>query len=77
MSTDGLNLPDLAPNGAEMLAALDEAPTAAKLAPVFDVPVHIRAVLGKSQLDVAQLRDWSTTGWSRGGSWSSSTTGSA
>ena len=55
MSTDGLNLPDLAPGGVDMLEALDETPTAAKLAPVFDVPVHIRAVLGKSQLDVAQL----------------------
>jgi flagellar motor switch protein FliN/FliY len=29
--------------------------TAADLAPVFDVPVHIQAVLGKSNVDVATL----------------------
>ncbi len=29
--------------------------TAADLAPVFDVPVNIQAVLGKTQLSVAQL----------------------
>jgi flagellar motor switch protein FliN/FliY len=29
--------------------------TAADLAPVFDVPVHISAVLGKASLSVAQL----------------------
>jgi flagellar motor switch protein FliN/FliY len=29
--------------------------TASDLAPVFDVPVHISAVLGKAQMSVAQL----------------------
>jgi flagellar motor switch protein FliN/FliY len=33
----------------------DEEKTAADLAPVFDVPVTISAVLGKSHLSVAQL----------------------
>jgi flagellar motor switch protein FliN/FliY len=29
--------------------------TAAELAPVFDVPVHIQAVLGRAHMDVASL----------------------
>ncbi len=33
----------------------NEVKTAANLAPVFDVPVNISAVLGKTQLDVNQL----------------------
>ena len=32
-----------------------DAKTAADLAPVFDVPVHISAVLGRASLSVAQL----------------------
>jgi flagellar motor switch protein FliN/FliY len=55
--SDDLNLPELAPNP-EMAngAASDETPkTATDLAPVFDVPVHIQAVLGKANVDVAAL----------------------
>src|SRR4051812_42947187 len=33
----------------------DEGKTASDLAPVFDVPVHISAVLGKASMSVAQL----------------------
>ena len=33
----------------------DQVKTAADLAPVFDVPVHISAVLGRASLSVAQL----------------------
>ncbi|MEJ0022172.1 MAG: flagellar motor switch protein FliN [Alphaproteobacteria bacterium] len=33
----------------------DTGKTAADLTPVFDVPVNIQAVLGKAQVDVAQL----------------------
>lgn len=33
----------------------EEAKTAADLAPVFDVPVHIAAVLGKTNVDVNKL----------------------
>ncbi len=36
-------------------AATDEDKSAADLAPVFDVPVHISAVLGRANLSVAQL----------------------
>jgi flagellar motor switch protein FliN/FliY len=39
------------PSGVE----LHEDKTATDLAPVFDVPVHISAVLGKANLSVAQL----------------------
>jgi flagellar motor switch protein FliN/FliY len=41
----------LAPVGAEDL----EEKAASDLAPVFDVPVHISAVLGKANMSVAQL----------------------
>jgi flagellar motor switch protein FliN/FliY len=46
-----------APTGAPAPAvALDEEDkTATDLAPVFDVPVHISAVLGKASMSVAQL----------------------
>ena len=48
-------LEDFGP-GAESAAALDEEDkTATDLAPVFDVPVHISAVLGKASMSVAQL----------------------
>jgi flagellar motor switch protein FliN len=36
-------------------ATTDEAKTATDLAPVFDVPVNISAVLGRASLSVAQL----------------------
>ena len=65
MSTNDLNLPDLAKSGgvatprkastqsADALDARDK--TAQDLAPVFDVPVNISAVLGKAHMSVAQL----------------------
>jgi flagellar motor switch protein FliN/FliY len=54
--SDGLQLDELpggaSPNGA---TAESEPKTAADLAPVFDVPVHIQAVLGKANIDVNHL----------------------
>jgi len=58
-----LELPELQPgeaDGAEPPPAdvpegEEELKIAADLAPVFDVPVHISAVLGKTSLDVASL----------------------
>lgn len=67
MSEDDLNLPDLAGEAGNQPApesdAGDDAPsliekevrTAVDLAPVFDVPVNISAVLGKAQIDVNSL----------------------
>ena len=55
--SDGLQLDELpgggggSPNG----GAENEPKTAADLAPVFDVPVHIQAVLGKANIDVNHL----------------------
>jgi len=44
------------PNGSSLVPVDDIADkTAADLAPVFDVPVNISAVLGKSHMTVAQL----------------------
>ncbi len=59
MSTDprdDLQLEELSPD-ASVPPAMEEdfVKTAADLAPVFDVPVHIQAVLGKTSLDVSQL----------------------
>lgn len=59
MSDTDLNLPEFpedaggapAPSG----GSEEERKTAADLAPVYDVPVHISAVLGKTQLDVSSL----------------------
>lgn len=71
MSDDDLNLPDLsdepagvnpdpAPMGEPSAGAAqslidEEVRTAVDLAPVFDVPVNISAVLGKAQVDVNSL----------------------
>ncbi len=71
MSEDDLSLPDLgadapaAPDPAGMPAQTqgegpqalieDEIRTAVDLAPVFDVPVNISAVLGKAHVDVNSL----------------------
>ena len=71
MSENDLNLPDLAGEPAdeaapgEAAAAAEagpaqtlieeEARTAVDLAPVFDVPVNISAVLGKAHVDIASL----------------------
>lgn len=55
MSTAEMNLPQL--EGALPDGAHDDAAdhSAAELAPVFDVPVNIQAVLGRAHLDVASL----------------------
>lgn len=54
-----LDLPELEPGSAPASAADgdddDDTKIGSDLAPVFDVPVHISAVLGKTQLDVASL----------------------
>ena len=58
MSEDDLKLHEFAPDSdAEntLASLLSEERTAGDLAPVFDVPVNISAVLGRSQLSVAQL----------------------
>jgi flagellar motor switch protein FliN/FliY len=53
--SDGLQLDEL-PGGASPNGAAESEPkTAADLAPVFDVPVHIQAVLGKANIDVNHL----------------------
>ena len=53
MSTD-LNLPELTP-GSDLAQTelIDQG--AAGLAPVFDVPINIQAVLGRASLEVAEL----------------------
>jgi flagellar motor switch protein FliN/FliY len=58
MSDDTLQLEELeAPSGSTALTAADseDDKIAADLAPVFDVPVNISAVLGKAHMSVAQL----------------------
>lgn len=67
MNDDDLNLPDLGQDAAEAQppAQSDAAPaaslieeevrTAVDLAPVYDVPVNISAVLGKAHIDVNSL----------------------
>lgn len=55
-----LALPDLAADGANAMVAAPaqedmSTKSAADLAAVFDVPVHIQAVLGKAHVDVATL----------------------
>jgi flagellar motor switch protein FliN/FliY len=51
-----LSLPEFQPGGLVGGTDPDEDPkTAADLAPVFDVPVNISAVLGKTSIDVASL----------------------
>jgi len=70
MSDDDLNLPDLGGSQPEPDAQTppadqgeaagqslieDEVRTAVDLAPVYDVPVNISAVLGKAQVDVNSL----------------------
>jgi flagellar motor switch protein FliN/FliY len=54
MSAD-LNLPELSPTPGGASSEETTIKTAADLAPVFDVPVHIQAVLGKANVDVAAL----------------------
>ncbi|MGY6627707.1 MAG: flagellar motor switch protein FliN [Oceanicaulis sp.] len=65
MSQDELELQDLAgsqaepsgltPSGGGQSLIEDEVRTAVDLAPVFDVPVNISAVLGKAHIDVNSL----------------------
>ena len=53
---DELKLDEFAPGGAIGSGAAEvEEKTASDLAPVFDVPVNISAVLGRAHLSVAQL----------------------
>ncbi len=56
MASDDLKLDEFAPEDAAMAgAAADEEKNAGDLATVFDVPVAISAVLGRSSMSVAQL----------------------
>lgn len=56
MSENELKLDEFGPgDGLAMDAGDGEEKTATDLAPVFDVPVSISAVLGRAQLSVAQL----------------------
>ena len=55
MAADDLNLEEF-PDSTSLAPAFDDGDkTASDLAPVFDVPVNISAVLGKAHLSVAQL----------------------
>lgn len=55
--TDGMQLQELPPGAPAGAGAPEDfsGKTAADLAPVFDVPVNIQAVLGKANVDVAHL----------------------
>ncbi|WP_019962270.1 flagellar motor switch protein FliN [Woodsholea maritima] len=56
MADDDLNLPEFGNEGGKPATLIDdELRTATDLAPVFDVPVNISAVLGKAQIDVNSL----------------------
>ncbi len=57
MADEDLKLDEFAPEDGALPdgAVSEEDKTATDLAPVFDVPVNISAVLGRSQLSVAQL----------------------
>ncbi len=56
MSDTRLDLPEFGPGGLPAVGADEfELKSAADLAPVFDVPVNISAVLGKAHMTVAQL----------------------
>jgi flagellar motor switch protein FliN len=57
-TTDGVGLPEFDLTEVQSMVPVhddDRDKTAADLAPVFDVPVNIQAVLGKTMLDVASL----------------------
>ena len=64
MSSD-LNLPDLAKGGAPAVSQQPQRPAgaddgdkiAADLKPVFDVPVSVQAVIGRTTIEVAKLLD--------------------
>ena len=56
MSDNDLKLDEFAPDGPGLAEVLDVGEkSATDLAPVFDVPVSISAVLGRSNMSVAQL----------------------
>ena len=55
MSDNELKLDEFGPGGTPEAPAEGEDKTATDLAPVFDVPVSISAVLGRASLSVAQL----------------------
>ena len=56
MSDNELELDELGPDGDPAAPAADEGEkTATDLAPIFDVPVSISAVLGRATLSVSQL----------------------
>ena len=56
MSDTRLDLPEFGPGSAPSAGPEEfELKSAADLAPVFDVPVNISAVLGKAHMTVAQL----------------------
>ena len=55
MANDELKLEEFGAGGLPVVMAEGEEKTATDLAPVFDVPVSISAVLGRARLSVAQL----------------------
>lgn len=56
-TTDSLDLPDISEEANEMTLsdAVGIERSAAQLSPVYDVPVHVKAVLGRAKMDVASL----------------------
>jgi flagellar motor switch protein FliN/FliY len=52
---DDMALPEFAPTPEQHAPTEPSRKAAADLAPVFDVPVNIQAVLGKTAIDVASL----------------------
>ena len=55
MPDNDLKLDEFGPSGGLTSTGEGEDKTASDLAPVFDVPVNISAVLGRAHLSVAQL----------------------
>ncbi len=55
MSDEPLALQELEPSSLPQVLDGEEEKTASDLAPVFDIPVNISAVLGKAHISVAQL----------------------
>ena len=55
MADEDLKLDEFAPDEGALPVVEDEEKSAGDLATVFDVPVNISAVLGRSSLSVAQL----------------------
>ena len=55
MASDDLKLDEFGPDSGPSAAPEEGEKSASDLAPVFDVPVNISAVLGRAHLSVAQL----------------------